>query len=169
MKKALLAALAVAFTLGAAAQNRAIDRLAEKYADRDGYTVVNFADEALHSIVGMISAEKLGESRLTLDDGTAVSLADLLRDITAMTVVMLERPDEAFAADIRRAVKRGKYSVIASINIGSERVQLLSADTRSGERELVATMLGENKVLLARIVGNIDMALLARLGAAMQD
>lgn len=165
MKKTLLAALAVALSLSAAAQNKAIDRLVEKYTDAEGYTVVNLSDEAVQGILAMMPAGQFGEAKVTLDDGTVLALSDILRDISAVTAVILNRYDERFAAEVRSALRGAKYSTIASVNSEDTKVQMLAADIRRGKlrgkREIVVTMQEDDSVILARIVGQMDVEKLA--------
>lgn len=167
MKKVIFAAIAAVVALSAAAQNRSIDLLAQKYTDTEGYTVVNLTDEAVQSILGMMPAENFGEANVTLDDGTVFTLADMLRDISVVTAVILDRKDEKFAAEVRSAVKSGNYSTVASVNSDKVKVQVLAADVKRGKlrgkRELVLTVQDDKKMILGRIVGQLDVELLAKV------
>jgi len=162
MKKALLTIAAAIATLCAAAQNKAIDRLAEKYTDADGYTVVNLTDEAVHALSAIIPTEKFGDANVTLDDGSTFTAADLLRDISSVTAVIAKRPAGAFAADVRGVVNQSRYSSVAQITSDGVEIHLMSAKARRGQRELVLTILDDETEAIVRVLGKVDMKLLSQ-------
>jgi hypothetical protein len=170
MKKTLLALAATVVALAAAAQNRAIDRLAQRYTDVEGYTVINLTDGAVQSLAGMIPTDKLGDARITVD-GTTFTAADLLSKVSLVTAIVAKNGDDAFARRARQTL-RGDYTELASITSDKVTVKLLWAEIRggrySGNNEVVALVLADDATVLARVVGQIDAKLLSRVAQEIQ-
>ncbi len=165
MKKAIFTVLATMFAIASQAQNRAIDALADKYADSDGVTVVNMEGDALKSF----SRNVAGGGMITLDNGEKHNLSELLEEIVSVTAIVMRRASESFSAEVRGALDAVRYSPIVSHNEGGKRVRVMSADIRRGKlrgnKEIVAMVDGDGEMVLVRLIGRVDTDLLARLAA----
>jgi hypothetical protein len=170
MKKLLLSAAAVMLALAAAAQNKAIDELVEKYTDREGFMVVNLHDGAVQGLSAMIPA---GEGSITLDDGSQYSLGELLKEIVSVTAVVCREVDEELALEVKRATTLKGYSTVASISADGAMVKVVSKDIKRGEyrgcKEIVVSVLSNDATVLARVIGNIDPALFAKLAEEVKN
>jgi hypothetical protein len=163
MKKLFLFAAAAMLSMAAAAQNKAIDRLVEKYTDREGFTVINLQGDMLRSMGGMINR---GESSIEVD-GKRYEIAELLKDIVSVNVVVLQRADEIFSRDVRDAIDAVRYSPILSISEGGQKVKVSSADIRRGtlrgNQEIVLMVDGGGQTVMARVIGKIDTRLISEI------
>jgi hypothetical protein len=164
MKKLFLSAAAVMLALAAAAQNKAIDALVEKYTDREGFTVVNMEGEALRGMSQMMSGSN---STITIDNGESYQLSELMKEIVSVTALVLRRADEAFSQDVRDALASVRYSPIVSHNENGQQVRVSSADIRRGQlrgnKEIVVTVDNDSETVLVRVIGNIDTKLFAKI------
>jgi hypothetical protein len=169
MKKLFLSLVAGTFALAAAAQNSAIDALAEKYTDREGFTVVNLDGEALKSM-GQMLANSGGNVNLG-EDAPDVEMGELIKDLASLTVLLLDRADEAFASEVRSAVSAKSYSPMVSLTKEGYNIKVLTADIKRGKlrgkQELVVTMNGDDKVILVRLIGKFDPETLSKITSSM--
>jgi hypothetical protein len=170
MKKLFLSAAAVMLTLAAAAQNKAIDELVEKYTDCEGFTVVNMEGEAVRGLSQMLAG---GNTTFNLPDGAgSYELGELMKEIVSITAVVLRRADEAFSRDVRDALASVRYSPIVSHNENGQRVRISGTDINRGKlrgnKEIVVMVDGPDETVLVRVIGNIDTKLLAEMAREMK-
>ena len=169
IKRTFLLAVAALFALSAGAQNKAIDTLAEKYADSEGFTIVNLEGEALKSLSSMVSN---GDGTINLGNGETHNISELLEEIVSVTAIILGRADEVFSREVQNALDAVKYSPIMSHNDGGQRMKFVSADIKRGKlrgnKEIVVMVDGKEQTILIRVIGKIDTNMLAKLiaGAA---
>lgn len=164
MKKLLLSVASAIIALAAPAQNRAIDALVEKYGTAEGFTIVNLEGEAIKGLGSMIS----GNGNISLDSGESYRMSQLLEEVSSVVVIVSEKADELFAREVKNAVDGGKYSPILSTTTGEERITISSAEIKRGrfrgDKEIVLTIAGKDKSLvLVRVIGRIDTAILAKV------
>ncbi len=131
--------------LGAAAQNRAIEELAGRYADRDGFSTTVVKGDLSRGFAGSLNLEN-------------VDISNILKDISSIVVVRASRPDEEFTREIDRAVGSG-YSTVMSSTDGGDRVRfLLSQNGNNGNRkEFVIVITGRTTNLVVSIVGDYTL------------
>ncbi len=170
MKKVLLSAVAVMFALAAAAQNKAIDALAEKYVDREGFTVVNVDGQALKNMSGMLAGSN---GTIKFDENAPeIEVGELLDNIVSLTVLVLERGDKAFAEEVHSAVSSKQYSPMISFNEEGSNIRVLSSDIKRGKlrgnQEIVVTVVDEDDVVLVRVIGKIDTETVSKMVSSMQ-
>lgn len=96
-----------------------------------------------------------------------------MKKIVSVTAIVLQRADEAFTDEVQAAIGSGKYSPIVSHNSDDEFSKLVSMDIKRGKlkgnKEIVLMFVNENMTVLARVIGNIDSQLLAKLAAQMHN
>lgn len=158
------------FALAAGAQNRAIDALAEKYTDSEGFTVVNLDGQALKNMSSMMANS---DGTIQLGEGApSVEIGELLDNIVSVTVLVLERFDEAFAAEVQGVVASKDYSPILSLNKEGTNVKMLSTDIKRGKlrgnQEIVLTVVNDGDVVLVRVIGKIDTEKISKMVSSMQ-
>ena len=137
--------LAAAFVaLGAAAQNRAIETLAQKYSDRDGFSTTVVKGDIASGFAGSLDIE-------------SIDISNILKDISSIVVVNSEAPDEEFSRDVNRALSTG-YSTILSSSSDGEMVRFLLSEKSEGrENEFVITIFGPSTNLVVSIMGNYTL------------
>lgn len=140
--------------LGAAAQSRAIEALAEKYADRNGFTTTVVKGDLSRGFVGSLDIE-------------SVDISNILKDISSIIVVRASRPDDNFTRDVNEAVARG-YSTVVSSTDGEDRVRFLlsenpvaaavaGAGEGSNRKEFVIAITGVTTNIVVSIVGDYTL------------
>ena len=155
--------MAVMFALAAAAQNKNIDKLVEKYTDTEGYTVMNLEGDAIRALSSMIPAES---STIDLGNGTKYSANELLEDISSVSFIVASgKAEETFTADVESAVSQKYYSTMLSHREGDSWVRVKTADIKRGkyrgEKEIVVAVNSDKMYVLARVTGQIDLEKLA--------
>ena len=132
--------------LGAAAQNRAIEALAQKYADRDGFSTTVVKGELSSGIAaGSLNFENL-------------DISNIIKDISTIIVVRAEKPDREFTREVDSAVATG-YATVMSVSSGKERVRFLLSEKTSAKRqnEFVIAISGDKTNLVVSITGNYTL------------
>jgi hypothetical protein len=137
-------ALLTSLPLGAAAQNRAIEALANKYSDRAGFSSMIVKGDISTGFVGSLNIE-------------AVDISNIIRDISSIVVVRSTWPDADFSREVTRAVADGYSTVMSSSSDGDHVRFLLSDDDRRRESEFVIVILGDTTNLLVSIVGDYKL------------
>jgi hypothetical protein len=142
MKRLIITLLALV-PLGAAAQSMAIEALATKYADRDGFSTTVVKGDISTGFVGSLNVE-------------SVDISNIIKDISSIVVVRATQPDEEFTRDINRAVAEGYETVLSSSSDGN-RVRFLLTEETDHKREFVIAIYGETTNVLVSIVGNYTL------------
>jgi hypothetical protein len=143
MKRLIIILLAIV-PIGAAAQNRAIEALAEKYTDRDGFSTTVIKGNLSNGFAGSLDIE-------------GVDISNIIRNISSIIVVRSETPDEEFTREVKRAVTNG-YSTVLSSNSDGEQVRfLLSEPTDGRKNEFVIAITGRETNLIVSIVGDYTL------------
>jgi hypothetical protein len=147
MKRLILILLALV-PLGASAQNRAIEALAGKYSDRDGFSTTVIKGDLSNGFAGSLNVE-------------GVDISNIIRNISSIIVVRSERPDEEFSREVSGAVASG-YSTVLSSSSDGERVRFLLAENGGGKNEFVIVITGPDTNLLVSIVGDYTLGKVTR-------
>lgn len=147
MKKLMIIAMVLAgIPFASLAQNKAIEELATKYSDQEGYTVVSLKGEMI---------KYMGDS---VDMGN-VNINDLMEDVSSIIVITGEKPDKQFQADARKAVAAGSYTTLMSVSDQGQTIRFLLAPVGGGKKnepkknEFVMLILGPDENVLISIVG----------------
>ncbi len=143
MKRFIIILLALV-PLGAAAQNSQIEAMAEKYADRDGFSTTVVKGKISSGFAGSLNIEN-------------VDISNIIKDISSIIVIRADRPVEEFTREVERAVVEG-YSTVLSSNADGERVRFLLSEADGGRHsEFVIVILGPKTNLLVSIVGDYTL------------
>ncbi len=143
MKRLIVILLAVV-PLGAAAQNRAIEAMAKKYADRDGFSTTVVKGDLSKGFAGSLNIE-------------SVDISNIIKDIVSIIVIRSDSSDEEFAREAADAVAKG-YSTVMSFSSEGERVRFLLSDEATGsDNEFVIVIMGKETNLVVSIVGDYKL------------
>jgi hypothetical protein len=149
MKRTILIGLLLAvMPLVSQAQNKAIAQLADKYSNREGFSVVTLQGK-------MTNVATKG-----IVDMGGVDISSLMDNISSLIVITSEEPSEEFRSDVRSAIALGNYSTLMSVSEDGQTIKfLLSAvesdgDGASGKNEFVMMIFDEDEDTLISIVGN---------------
>jgi hypothetical protein len=143
MKRLIIIVLA-SLPIGAAAQNRAIENMAQKYADRDGFFTTVVKGDLTQSVSGDLEIE-------------GMDISNIIKDITSIIVVRAEKPDREFAREVSAAVAEG-YSTVMSVSSEGQRVRfMLAEDATSSDNEFVIAITGPETNLIVSIVGDYTL------------
>ncbi|MDR0908002.1 MAG: DUF4252 domain-containing protein [Rikenellaceae bacterium] len=156
MKRTILIELLLAvMPLVSQAQNKAIEQLADKYSDREGFSVVT------------LQGKMTGVATKGVDTG-GVDISSLMDNISSLIVISSEGPSEEFRADVRSAIDLGNYSTLMTVSESGQSIKfLLSAagegGSRSGKNEFVMMIFDEDDDTLVSIVGNYKVKQLSKI------
>lgn len=142
MKRLIIIALALV-PLGAAAQNRAIEALARKYADIDGFSTTVIKGDLSKGFAGSMNIE-------------GVDISNVVKNITSIIVVRSEERNDKFTREVSEAVSTGYYTVLSSSSDG-EKVRFLLSESPGGNNEFVIVITGRDTNLLVSIVGDYTL------------
>jgi len=145
MKRICITLLAALLPLAAAAQNRAIEALAQKYSGREGFSTTVLKGRLTNDLSGMLALE-------------SVDISNIMRDVSSIVVVRAERADDGFARDVRGAAAATGYSTVLSQSSDGEQISFLISERASGRKnEFVIVILGAKTNMLVSIVGNYTL------------
>ncbi len=160
-KRVLLSIVALTVALAAAAQNQAIDKLAAKYADKEGYTVINLEGDMVKEI-----------SKMAGNAAKNPELSKMLENVSLVTVLVAETAVPELAEDVKNAVDAVEYNPMVSTVTEGQSVKILTTDIKRGKnkkkKEIVISVVAEDQIVLVRIVGDIDMAALTKMAESMK-
>jgi hypothetical protein len=145
MKRFIAIALLALVPLGAAAQSRAVERLAAKWEERENVSVVT-----INGVIGK-------GARINGVEG--VDIARFISDISGITIVSNDHPDDEFTADVRRIVSEGDYTKFMTVSEGGERVEILygNQSRAGGRKELLITVSSRDEMTLISVTGKINI------------
>jgi hypothetical protein len=143
MKRFIMIML-VFIPFGVAAQNRQIETIAAKYADKEGFSTTVVKGKISSGFAGSLNIE-------------SVDISNLIKNISSIIVIRAEKPVAEFATEVENALTEG-YSTVLSSSANGERVRfLLSESDDEHESEFVIVILGKETNLVVSIVGNYTL------------
>jgi regulatory protein YycI of two-component signal transduction system YycFG len=159
MKKRILILTLLALPMLAMAQNKAIVQLADKYSDREGFSVIT------------LQGKMTNVATKEFDMG-GVEISSLMDNISSLIVISSKQPSEEFRADVRSAVARGDYSTLMTVSEDGQTIKFLLSATEKGGRggssrnEFVMMIFAEDEDTLVSIVGNYKVKQVSKTKAA---
>jgi hypothetical protein len=148
MKRTILIGLLLAvMPLLSQAQNKAIEQLADKYSDREGFSVVT------------LQGKMTGVATKGVDTG-GVDISSLMDNISSLIVISSDEPSEEFRADVRSAIALDSYSTLMTVSEDGQTIKFLLSSAESGARgrsdknEFVMMIFAEDEDTLVSIIGN---------------
>lgn len=136
--------------IAAAAQNKEIDRIAEKYSDRDGFSTTVIRGDISKELSGSLNVE-------------GVDISNIVKEISSIVIVSSDRPDEEFTREVPAAVNAG-YSTVLSSSKDGEQVRFLLSENSdsSGKNEFVIVIFGRETNMMVSITGNYTLGYVSK-------
>jgi len=144
-----------AFT--ANAQNKAIDKLYEKYSEVKGFTAVNISSD-LFAL--MASGKPEAEQR---------EFTDLIKDIQLMRVLNFTKSGnddkvlKDFIKDIDASINFNEYSKLMEVKDGPSRVHFLNKKINNNLSEFIMIVTEADEATVISIIGNLDLNKLRKI------
>lgn len=147
MKKVLLIILAIALPAFLMAQNRAVDKLFEKYKGKEGVTTVQISPE-LFQIVQAMEIEEVEEHDIPFDK------------IASIKILTIEDEDGwegvNFYKEIENDLNVDDFAEVMTVDDGGETVRMWMKADNSTVSEFLLIVGGDDNVLIY-ITGNFNM------------
>lgn len=154
MRKIAFILIAAILPLTVGAQNTGFRQLHEKYAGRDGYTLIEITS-------AMLDIVRKGNNNSHVND--MIGAIDGIRHISIITA---ERRNDEFTADLKAVSSpKGPYKLLTSVSEGTQSVMFLYKESESQTKkdgdaaisELVMIVNGESDNLIMCIYGNFSI------------
>ena len=147
MKRVVLIILAVAFPALMFAQNKAVDKLFEKYKGREGITTVSISPE-LFQMVNAMGIEEIEEQEFPLDKIASVKILTIEEEEGYEGVNFYE--------EIKNELDVSDFAEVMTVNDGGEVVRMWMKVDQKSVSEFLLIVGGDDNVLIY-ITGNFDM------------
>ena len=147
MKRVVLIILAVAFPALMFAQNKAVDKLFEKYKGREGITTVSISPE-LFQMVNAMGIEEIEEQDFPLDKIASIKILTIEEDEGYEGVNFYE--------EIKNELDVSDFAEVMTVNDGGEVVRMWMKVDQKSVSEFLLIVGGDDNVLIY-ITGNFDM------------
>lgn len=155
MKKTILFLIAVLFPLVVMAQADPIDKLFDKYGEKDGFTSVYITGKMFQMV-----------SQMELDDP---EVNRLLRNISRIRILASEDSKETginFLNELKKDFPFGEFEELMTVREKDQDVKFLVKESGNNISHLVLIVSGEDNVIIS-IEGLIDMKNISRLSKGM--
>jgi hypothetical protein len=166
MKHLFLSAVAVMFAFTAIAQNKAVNELAAKYADKEDFTILNVEGDLIKGFASMLG----GNGTVSFDGESEQSISELCENISSAMVITSEKFNQEFAGEVERIFDSADFSPIISVSSDGDIVKISVADIKRGQhkgkKEIAIAILDKEDTIFIRIIGNIDPETVQKI---MQD
>ena len=157
---AIILMLFVSFQLSA--QNRAVNKLFEKYSDAEGFSSVDIA-KGLFELFANIES----------DDEDFEELQKALDGIEKMQLLQYSLENgqqetmDSFYSDIEKSIPFKEYDELMVIKEKDAKINFYSKSEKAIISELLMVVDGNEEVVLMSLTGNIDLKHIAQLGSKM--
>jgi len=157
MKKLILTLSVVFLTVAGWAQNKAVDKLFEKYSGKDGFTSVVITKH-MFSLFSNVE---------TTADDEYMNMIKNLKNIK-----ILSAPDPSisginFYQEVMECLPENEYDELMVIKEGSQDIKFLVREEKDKIVELLMLIGGDAENVLISISGIIDMQTIAKLSKSM--
>ncbi|MEN8204238.1 MAG: DUF4252 domain-containing protein [Bacteroidota bacterium] len=157
MKRIVLLVIAVAFPAFIFAQNRAVEKLFNKYSGKEGVTTVNISPE-LFQIVKAMDIEDIEDADIPFDKIASVKI---------LTIEDEELWQEVnFYKEIEKDLDVSNFAEVMTVNDGGETVRMWMKVDKSDVSEFLLIVGGNDNVLIY-ITGSFNMNDLEDLAESM--
>lgn len=164
MKKAIVVLLLCFAAVWSAAwsQEPAVDRIFEKYSEKEGFTVVDIA-KGLFDIFAEIDAEDDDFDEFK----KAVEGIEKLRLIAIESDNGNQKARKDFYEDVINTIPVENYKELMTVREGSSDIKFLARNEKQVITEMLMIVNGENEAVLMSLTGNIDLNHIAALAGSM--
>ena len=159
MKKIILGIVAITFSIATMAQTNAVDRLFDKYADKDGYTSV-LVTKYMFQLFEKVASDK--------DDKDFKEITRKLTGIKILTIdsaVNVKR-GHSFYKEIISSLPASEYKDLMVIKEKGQEVKFMIREDNGRISELLMVAGGDDAVLIA-LQGDIDLKQVSKLSKSM--
>jgi hypothetical protein len=156
MKKLILIVLLLSLPMLAMSQNKAIEALADKYSDREGFSVIT------------LQGKMTNVATKYLDMGE-VEISSLMDNISSLIVISSDKPNEGFRADVRSAVALGDYCSMMTVSENGQSIKFLLSSVeedrkdKQDKNEFVMIIFDKDEDTLISIVGNYKVKQVSKI------
>lgn len=157
MKKVLIIAITMIFTLSLTAQNKAVDALFEKYGGKEGFTTVVITKH----MFGLFSQVE------TAEDDEYMNMIKNLKNIRILSAPGHPVSGINFLKEIGDALPETVYEELMIIKDEDQDVKFLVREENDTIVELLMIISGAEENVLISISGIIDMKTIAKLSKSM--
>jgi len=141
---------------GVLAQDNAIDKYFQKYAEDDAFTSV-YVSEYMFSLFANVDA----------DDPEDKEVMDILKGLKGLQVLTTEKNGLKLYEEAIKLVNKTEYKVLMKVKEESSKIQLLIKEEGKQVRELLLLVGEEDDFVLLSIVGDIALDKISKLAKHM--
>lgn len=157
MKKLILTTAVLMFTVSIWAQNKAVDKLFDKYGGKDGYTTVVITKY----MFGLFSNVE------TTEDDEYMNMIKNLDNIRILSAPGQSESGVNFHDEVMNSLPKNEYEELMVIKDGGQDVKFLVKEEKDKIVELLMIIGGSEENVLISITGIIDMQTVAKLSKSM--
>ncbi len=157
MKKLILTLAVIMFTASIWAQNKAVDKLFDKYGGKDGFTTVVITKH----MFGLFSSVE------TTEDDEYMNMIKNLNNIRILTAPGVKESGINFYNEVMNALPKNEYEELMVIKDGEQDVKFLVKEEKDKIVELLMIVGGTEENVLISISGIIDMKTVAKLSKSL--
>ena len=162
MKKVLFLICFMVLSAGIMAQNRAVDRLFDKYAGQDGYTTVYIAKYMFQMFQNLEGVE----------DEEIAEIQSVFGKLNGIKILAVD--DEAkigkgvnFYDEIMKDLNRNEYEELMVVKDSESDVVFLAKEKDGVIVELLLIVSGDSDNVLIAITGEIDLSTIGKISQSM--
>jgi hypothetical protein len=157
MRKHIIISILALISLQATAQNKAIDRLFEKYSDREGFTKVVITKH-MFELFSNVEAQ---------EDDDYMNMIKKLNNIRILAGPDTVGDGAGLYQDAVKALPSPEYEEVMSIKEEGKDIRFLIREDKEMITELIMLVKGEGESTIISISGDIDMKSVAKLSKSM--
>ncbi len=157
MKRAVTILFIALISVTLMAQNKVVDKLFEKYADKEGYTSVVIT-KYMFGLFSNIETE---------EDDEYVNMIKNLKSIRILSGPEQDASGVNFYDEVISKLPEGEYNELMVIHDSDQDIKFLIKEEKDIVTELLMVVGGENDNILISITGDIDMKAVSKLSESM--
>lgn len=157
MKKAIIILVLGFATLSLSAQNKVVDKLFEKYSDRDGYTSVVITKH-MFNLFSNVETEA---------DDEYMNMIKNLKNIRILSGPEGGEEGVNFYEEVMTKIPSSEYEELMEIHDSGQDIKFLVKQDKDIVSELLMVIGGNGENVLISITGNIDMKTVAKLSKSI--
>lgn len=138
------------------AQNNAIDKYFQKYADDESFTSV-YISEYMFSLFADVDS----------DNPEDEEIMSILKDLRGLQVLTTEKNGMARYEEALKLINKTEYKVLMKVKEEDSKIQFLLKKEKEKITELLLLVGGEDEFVLLSIVGNIALDKISKLAKQM--
>lgn len=162
MKKALFLICFAGLSIALAAQNRAVDRLFDKYAGQDGFTTV-YISKYMFTMFAQLDG---------LEDEELTEMREVFGKLDGIKILAVDDADVVgkglnFHDEIMKDLDRNEYEELMVVKDSESDVVFLAREEKGVIVELLLIVGGESDNALIAITGEINLSTISKISQSM--